>query len=125
MPQYWLRENGLPEQSGQDLADPDRDGFNNYAEYMAGSNPNDAQDFFRIEIGRTSDDKPVLRWKRENYRAYTVLKSDDLSSASSFTACTNVAAATLVDSASAKSEILVNSEELQGPTFYKVAIQQQ
>jgi hypothetical protein len=125
VPIYWLRENGLPEQAGQDAADKDGDGFNNFAEYMAGSNPNDPADVFRVEIGKDAGARPVLRWRRANYRAYTVLRSDNLAQANSFVACTNVVDTNPVVSAAGKSEVVVNSQALPGPSFYRVAIQQQ
>lgn len=125
VPQYWLRENGLPEQTGQDIADFDGDGFNNYAEYMAGTDPKNNQDTFRIEIGNSEGNQPVLRWKHANYRSYTVLRSDNLTQANSFATCTNVADGVVTVNAAAKSEVVLNNETAQGASFYKVAIQQQ
>lgn len=86
MPLYWLIEHGLTAGDGQALLDPDADGFNNYREYLAGTDPNNSSSFFRIAIETDVDGKQVVTWKRENYRSYKVLRSADLTVADSFVA---------------------------------------
>lgn len=50
VPDGWEELHGI-----RDLqADPDRDGLSNLAEFLAGTNPNDANDAFKLSVTRTS-----------------------------------------------------------------------
>jgi hypothetical protein len=78
MPSFWLMANGLPVADGQADLDSDNDGAKNYSEYLAGTDPLDASSKFKVEIDKDQAGRPVLRWKHENYRAYDVLRTSDL-----------------------------------------------
>jgi len=84
MPSYWLMLHGIPVEDGQAILDADHDGFNNYAEYLAGSDPQNSASQFKLEIDKDQSGSPLLRWKHENYRTYQVLRSSDLTQAASF-----------------------------------------
>lgn len=75
----WLALNGLPSADGQADLDPDNDGFNNRAEFLAGTNPKDPDSKLVLKIDRDGNGKSVLKWNREDYRNYTVLATADLS----------------------------------------------
>jgi hypothetical protein len=60
------------------LADPDGDGMNNLREFLAGTNPTDAQSRFElIDISREANGISV-RWSSEQGRSYRVLRSATL-----------------------------------------------
>lgn len=86
MPVYWLIENGFSVQGGLANLDKDGDGFGNYAEYLAGTDPNDGESKFVLSIQQNPDGSLSLTWPRELYRTYKVLKSMDLTSSSGFAA---------------------------------------
>jgi hypothetical protein len=80
----WLELNGLPAADGQAGLDADSDGFNNRAEFLAGTNPLDANSKLVLTISNDTNGKRVLRWKREDYRNYTILEAESLTDASPF-----------------------------------------
>ena len=85
MPINWLLLHGLPATDGQANLDPDNDGFSNYAEYLAGTDPNDPNSKFQVEISNGEQGTPILTWQHEDYRSYTVLRSFDLTDPNGFT----------------------------------------
>lgn len=56
-------------------ADPDGDGFNNLQEYLAGTNPTDAQDFLRFESVVATQGQLVLQFKAVAAKTYSILSS--------------------------------------------------
>ncbi len=58
-----------------DLADPDNDGHNNFQEYIAGTNPRDAQSVLRIEALPAVENQR-LRFHAEMGKTYSVLYRD-------------------------------------------------
>jgi hypothetical protein len=53
-------------------ADPDQDGFSNYGEYLAGTNPVDASSVLRIDSVRTDASGTVIGWKSAPGKRYQV-----------------------------------------------------
>lgn len=112
----WVQETGLA--AGQNGAsdDPDHDGFSNYGEFMAGTDPNDGQSFFRVDISRNAGGQTVLRWKNDPYRTFDVLQSTDLSDPNAFGVRMQG-----IKSATTQNEVVID-ETQSGPYFYKVEI---
>jgi hypothetical protein len=75
VPQSWMQEYSL----GVDQ-DPDHDGFNNYGEYLAGTDPTDKSSFFTVAISKSGDGSPVLKWGRGNAKQFGLWRSSDLTS---------------------------------------------
>jgi hypothetical protein len=73
VPQSWMQEYSL----GDDQ-DPDHDGFKNYGEYLAGTDPNDKGSFFTVAISKGGDGTPALKWGRGNAKQFGVWRSSDL-----------------------------------------------
>lgn len=64
-----------------DLADPDGDGFSNFQEYTAGTNPQDAQSKFLVGGGVGRTQQVQLNWSSVSGRVYDVYWSTNLLSA--------------------------------------------
>lgn len=60
-----------PAISGPD-ADPDHDGFNNYAEFTAGTDPLDAGSALRLDVSPNSTNSPALSWLAVSNKSYTL-----------------------------------------------------
>ncbi len=80
VPYTWLVEKGLSHEGASEAemetaasADSDGDGYANYAEYLFGTNPNDATDSFKVFIAREGDET-IISWSPTNTLAtYTVM----------------------------------------------------
>jgi len=79
-------KNGLPDawelqhfsQTGVSLTlDSDEDGMSNWAEFRAGTDPNDPEDVFVLALDDVAD-ALQLRWPSAEYRTYTVYFSTNL-----------------------------------------------
>lgn len=86
MPVYWLTAHGLAVSDGQATNDWDKDGFNNYSEYMAGTDPTNSSSLFRIEIAADESGRPVVKWRHVDYRVFTVMAKENLSDTNEFVA---------------------------------------
>ena len=80
VPYTWLIEKGLAaadasaeEMDAAAARDTDLDGYANFAEYLCGTDPNDATDSFKVFISREGDET-VISWSPTNALArYTVI----------------------------------------------------
>ena len=71
IPPGWWSQCQLP--SGTDAGDPDEDGYDNLAEYIAGTDPTNGLSMFAISnVRQTEELKPVLEWPSLTGREYTV-----------------------------------------------------
>src|SRR5262249_42219989 len=61
------------------LADPDGDGMDNFAEFRAGTDPNDALSGLRFTEIRAVTNGVRLRWMSADNRAYALQRSSSLS----------------------------------------------
>jgi hypothetical protein len=65
-------------------ADPDGDGATNLQEYLAGTNPNDANDYLRITFYHRSSTYNTMAWTAKPTRFYEVQRRTTLDNASSW-----------------------------------------
>jgi hypothetical protein len=78
----WLASYGLPTDGSADYLDSDGDGMNNWQEYLAGTNPTNANSVFRITGAQMiPGGKLVLRWLSVSNRMYDVMRGTNLAAA--------------------------------------------
>jgi len=117
VPKYWLVENGLTNQEGMATNDWDNDGFNNFGEYMAGTDPKGSNSLLKVTINKVASSNAVtLSWPRADYRTYKVLLNTNLtvSSYQQYTGSTYQAVG-------ATNQMTIGSLS-NGPNFFKVEV---
>jgi hypothetical protein len=57
-------------------ADPDKDGYNNMAEYLAGTNPTNALSYFKIDSVTETTSGTLISWEGQPGKTYQVLSKD-------------------------------------------------
>jgi hypothetical protein len=114
IPIAWAYEYGLTNNLDTvSTNDADHDGFNNFAEFLAGTNPTDSNSFFRVEIGRNQDGALVVKWNDNKNMKYTLLESTDL---------VNFGTVTSRQGSGTQQSVMVNGADVTGVRFYKVQI---
>jgi hypothetical protein len=85
----WLIQHGLPIDGSADFADTDGDGVDNFHEWMANTDPNDATSTFKL-LSITKDDSGVtITWTSDPDRVYSVERSSDLTQTPAFSVIAN------------------------------------
>lgn len=74
----WARQHGLKIDGRDDYADPDGDGHNNRQEFMADTNPSDAESVLKISSIESDAYGVSMSWKSSPNRRYTLERSTDL-----------------------------------------------
>ncbi|MEK7674601.1 MAG: right-handed parallel beta-helix repeat-containing protein [Verrucomicrobiota bacterium] len=110
LPDPWELANGLnPNAAGDAALDPDGDGLKNYQEFLAGTNPLDAESNLHLQIDAEVPNLLRIRFQAVGGKSYSLLVREDLTG-SAWTKLTNIApqAATqtipLLDSLSAANQ---------------------
>jgi hypothetical protein len=75
----WLLQYGLPTSGSADYLDADGDGMNNWQEWIADTNPTNADSIFRI-VSVSKQPPLSISFQGSAKRIYTLLASDDLKS---------------------------------------------
>jgi len=114
----WLEQYGLPITSSTDSADPDADGLNNRQEWMAGTDPTNAQSVLKMLPPLTSRGQATLRWQSVTNRSYFIERSAYLSAQPPF-----YILATNITGQSGTTSYTYTSPGSLGTAFYRVGVQ--
>jgi hypothetical protein len=114
----WLQQYGLATDGTADFTDSDHDGMNDWQEWLAGTNPTNAQSVLKITSATMLDNAAgfVVSWESQNTRTYYLQRSGDLTQAAFLTIQDNIAG-----QAGATSYTDTNAAGL-GPFFYRVGV---
>lgn len=93
LPDEWKLAYGLDPTDPTGLngpqGDPDGDGFTNYQEYIAGTNPRDSQDFLKFSAISLLNQSCLLTFSTHPGRIYAVDSLDSLAPTNTWTTFTN------------------------------------
>jgi len=114
----WVLENGLTNNdfSVVGLLDSDNDGYSNAAEFLAGTNPNDSNSYFKIEIGRNNAGQMVVKWNGNRDVNYELREANSLGTDGAFVSKTNI-----IPAAVQSEEVAVDQND-SNSKFFKVLI---
>jgi subtilisin family serine protease len=100
-------------------ADPDHDGMNNLAEWIAGTNPTNAASVFRLRlVSATNANNIVVSWPSVAGRNYWLIRSTNLPAGFNSVVSSNIAATAPTNTLSDTTVLPGNSR------FYRVGVQQ-
>jgi len=119
----WLGSYGLPSDGSADYLDSDGDGMNNWQEYLAGTNPTNANSVFKITNNQLiPGEQFVLRWLSVSNRIYDVMRGTNLTAgASAFVA---LPGATNLTGSPPENAWTDSVSGASTPTFYRVRAHQ-
>jgi hypothetical protein len=114
----WLRQYGLATDGSADFLDLDGDGFSNYQESIAGTNPTNASSALRLLGPTHSGSGLTVSWQSVSDRTYFLERATNLGMAKPF----SLVASELTGQAGVTSYTDASASG-PGPYFYRVAVQ--
>lgn len=112
VPDLWELRHGTDPSTADGSADPDGDRFNNYSEWLAGTDPQDSGSFLRLEAMPAGPGMITLRFDAQTNRSYTLLKADTPDS-NIWLSATNILA-------SDSNRLITIPQPVSGKQFYRV-----
>ena len=80
----WRAQYGLPTDGSSDYADTDRDGLNNWQEWVAGTNPTNGLSTLRVLTASGAASGETVTWASVSYRSYALEGATNLGAAPIF-----------------------------------------
>lgn len=115
MADIWEMENGLATNNAADaLIDTDGDGFSNLQEYIAGTNPRDKSDYFKIDSLKFGSTAAEIQFLARSNKTYSVQFRDVFGSAG-WSTLTN-----LNSQATSRVEAILDSSPKSRARFYRL-----
>jgi hypothetical protein len=119
----WLGSYGLPSDGSADYLDSDGDGMNNWQEYLAGTNPTNANSVFKITNDQLIPGQQfVLRWLSVSNRIYDVMRGTNLTAGTA--AFVALPGATNLSGTPPENAWTDSVSGASTPTFYRVRAHQ-
>ncbi|PWU22026.1 MAG: hypothetical protein C5B50_00265 [Verrucomicrobia bacterium] len=114
----WLQHYGLATDGAADFADPDRDGMNNWQEWICGTDPNDASSVLKLLTPSQSGSGVTLTWQSVSGKTYFVQRSTNLLQQPAF-----ISIQTGIPGQPGMSSFTDTSANPQAPCFYRIGIE--
>ena len=114
----WLQAFGLPTDGTADFSDPDRDGRNNWQEWVSGTDPTNALSVLRLLAPTNSLFGVTVSWQSVTNRAYSLERSTNLGSHPPFQPL-----ATAIPGRAGTTTYTDTNPPSAGPIFYRVGAQ--
>jgi len=115
----WLQYYGLPTDGSADFIDSDRDGMNNWQEWICGTNPTNVLSVLKMfSPSNTATGSPVISWESVNTRMYFLQRATNLTRFPAFSALQS----NLVGQSS-NTTYTDTTATNAGPYFYRVGVQ--
>lgn len=115
----WLKQYNLPIDGSADNLDSDGDGLSNWQEWMAGTDPTQANSTLRMLQATNSASGLNVTWSSVSTRTYSLLRSTNLAAPPTFSVlCTNISG---LDGATTFTDTNASGT---GTFFYRVRVEQ-
>ncbi|HEU5397015.1 MAG TPA: choice-of-anchor Q domain-containing protein, partial [Verrucomicrobiae bacterium] len=121
LPYAWLLQYGLPIDGSADYVDSDRDGLNNWQEWIAGTDPTNSASVLAMVSAMPAPDysSVTVSWQSVSGRSYFLQRSSALSGPPGFTTIQ-----THIGGQAGTTSYIDYTATGDGPYFYRVGIQQ-
>jgi hypothetical protein len=113
----WLYQHRLATDGSEDYSDPDADGFKNWNEWRAGTDPGDANSRLRVISAQANFPGIKLTWESVAAKFYSIQRTTSLAPAPFQPVATHIPGATGTQT------YVDSSATNNGPYFYRVSVE--